>query len=166
MNIAEFKGEKEGTPILVPDNFTLNAGESRDPRADLAHELLRESAAALKTLRSALRESSAEANEQIRRVQKWLKSAQAKKMAESSPNVKKAFASAAEAAASVAKERTSELEAQDKALRKIEASLADFLKVPRGPLGKAERASPVKSAKRSKRSPRPPRKSRPRTKPS
>jgi hypothetical protein len=154
-HLKNIAGLEPGTPILVPENFTLNANESDDPRADLARELVRESAVSLKALRGALRTAGAEANEQSGRVQSWLKSEQAKRMSERAPRVKEAFASAAAAAATAAKERTAELGAEDKALRKVEASLADFLKSPRSPLVKRDADPP---AKPSKRPPRPRRK--------
>lgn len=152
-HLKNIAGLEAGTPILVPDNIPLHGGESDDPRAELAHELLRESAASLKTLRRALRETGTQTNERSDRVQTWLKSEQAKKLSERAPNVRAAFASAAAAAASVAKEHAAELETEDKALREVEASLAEFLKSPRGPSGKPERDSPAKPGKRPPRSP-------------
>ena len=142
-----------GTRILVPDNVAVNASESGDPRTELAGELLREGAASLRIFRSALKESRVESSEQAARVQTWLKSEEAKRMTERAPNVREAFASAAAAAASVAKERAAELEAEDKALRKVEASLAEFLKRPRGPSRKTDANAPGKARKRSSRSP-------------
>jgi len=153
-HLKNIAGLEAGTPILVPENFKINVTESGDPRNDLARQILQESAVSLRTFRGTLRERGAETNEQLARVQTWLKSEQAKRMAERAPNVREAFAAAAAAAASVAKERAAELEAEDKALRKVEASFAEFLKMPRGSAVKPEPAPPARARKRSPRSSR------------
>ena len=87
---------------------------------------MRQSESSLTRLRDALKEHAARSAERCERVQVWLKSAKAKELLRKAPELKKVFASAAAAAKALPKEQAEAIAAQNKALDKVQAQLADF----------------------------------------
>ena len=117
---------KEGTPIVVPDEFALAADESFTPSRALTEALLQQARDAVSRLRAVVKERVERSAEEADRVQNWLKSAQAKEFVRQSPELKKSFSSAATAAKTVAKEQAEALTAEESALGKIKSQLAAF----------------------------------------
>ena len=117
---------KDGTPIVVPDEFALAADESFTPSRALTEPLLQQARDAVWRLRAVVKERVERSAEEADRVQTWLKSEQAKEFARQSPELKESFSSAATAAKTVAKEQTEALSAEESALGKIKSQLAVF----------------------------------------
>src|SRR2546430_17720468 len=89
---------KEGTPIVVPDEFALAADESFTPSRSLTEALLQQAREAVSKLRAVVRERVERSAEETDRLQTWLKSAQAKEFIRHSLELKESFSSAATAA--------------------------------------------------------------------
>jgi maltose-binding protein MalE len=117
---------KEGTPIVVPDEFALAADESFTPSRALTKALLQQARDAVSRLRTVVKERVERSAEETDRLQTWLKSAQAKEFVRQSPELKESFSSAATAAKTLAKEQAEALSAQESALGKIKSQLAAF----------------------------------------
>ncbi len=117
---------KEGTPIVVPDEFALAADESFTPSQALTKALLQQARDAVSRLRAVVKERVERSAEETDRLQTWLKSAQAKEFVRQSPELKESFSSAATAAKTLAKEQAEALSAQESALGKIKSQLAAF----------------------------------------
>ena len=152
---------KQGTPIVVPEEFSLAANESVTPMREMAEELLRQAETTVTNLRATLKDHAAQSAEQSERARTWLKSDQAKEFLRRSPELKAVFASAGAAAKTLPKEQAAAVAAQDKALDNVASALASFLEATRGSTGSSATDSP---AKPSEPPSRPRRKSRPRTK--
>jgi hypothetical protein len=124
--LSQIRDLKEGTPILVPDEFALAADESFTPSRGLTEALLRQAEEAVSKLRATLKERVAVSADETDRVQSWLKTGGAKEFLRRSPELKEAFSSAATAAKTLAKEQNAALAAQMKALEKVQSQLATF----------------------------------------
>jgi hypothetical protein len=117
---------EEGTPIVVPDEFPLDADESFTPSRGLTEALLRQAQNAVSKLRAVVKERVESSAEETDRVQTWLKRAQAKEFVRQSPELKESFSSAATAAKTLAKEQAAALSAEESALGKIKSQLTAF----------------------------------------
>jgi uncharacterized protein (DUF2267 family) len=124
--LSQIRDLKEGTPILVPDEFALAADESFTPSNSFAETLLHQAQEAVSRLRGVLKEHVARSAEETDRVQSWLKSEQAKEFVRHSPDLKEVFSGAGSAAKTLAKEQAVVLSAEDSALGKIKSQLAAF----------------------------------------
>lgn len=124
--LNQIRDLKEGTPILVPDEFPLAADESFAPSRGLTEVLLRQAEGALSRLRATLKERVESSTEEGDRVQSWLKSDEAKEVLRRSPELKETFSGAGSAARTLAKEQAAALSAEDSALGKIKSQLASF----------------------------------------
>lgn len=130
--LSQISNLKEGTPILVPDEFVLAADESFTPSRGLTEELLRQSEEAMSTLRAVLKERVAHSAEERDRVAIWLKSNQAKEFLRRSPELKEVFSGGAAAAKTASKEQAAAVASEVKALDKVQAQLAKFRKTSPG----------------------------------
>ena len=124
--LKEIRDLKEGTPILVPDEFALAADESLTPSRGLTEALLRQAEEAVSRLQATLKERAARSTEETDRVQSWLKTEQAKEFVRQSPDLKEVFSGAGTAAKTLAKEQAAALSAEESALGKIKSQLAAF----------------------------------------
>lgn len=119
---------EKGTPIVVPDGFSLSPDESATPTRALTDELLRQAESALVNLRTVIKERTEQFAKQSDEVQTWLKSQQAKDLVKESPELKEVFSDAASAAKALPKEQATVVTAESKALNKIEAEVSAFRK--------------------------------------
>jgi hypothetical protein len=124
--LREIRDLKEGTPIVVPDEFALAADESFTPSRGLTEALLRQAEGAVSRLQATLKERVANSAEETDRVQSWLKSEQAKAFVRHSPEMKEALSGAGTTAKTLAKEQAKALSAEESALGKIKSQLAAF----------------------------------------
>jgi len=124
--LRKIRDLKEGTPIVVPDEFPLAADESFTPSRSLTEALLRQAEQAVSRLQATLKERVANSAEETDRVQSWLKSEQAKVFVRHSPELKEVLSGAGTAAKTLAKEQATALSAEESALGKIKSQLATF----------------------------------------
>lgn len=124
--LREIRDLKEGTPIVVPDEFALAADESFTPSRGLTEALLRQAEEAVSTLQVTLKERVANSAGETDRVQSWLKSEQAKTFVRHSPELKEVLSGAGTAAKTLTKEQAKALSAEENALGKIKSQLAAF----------------------------------------
>jgi hypothetical protein len=116
----------KGIGILVPDEFVLAPGESVTPSRRAGDELLRQAEQAASSFRAVLKEQVARSAEETERVQRWLKSAEAKEFVRRSPALEEMFAKAASESKALPKDRGAALSAEDKSLNKVLAHLQSF----------------------------------------
>ena len=124
--LSNIRDLEEGTPILVPDEFALAADESFTPSRGLTEALLRQAEEAMSKVRAVLKERIALSAGETDRVQRWLKTDEAKEFLRRSPELKEVFSSAATAAKTLAKDQALALSAEDSALGKVRSQLAAF----------------------------------------
>ena len=124
--LSQIRDLKEGTPILVPDEFALAADESFTPSRGLTEALVRQAEEAVSRLQATLKERVANSAEETDRVQSWLKSEQAKAFVRHSPGLKEVLSGAGTAAKTLAEEQATALSAEESALGKIKSQLAAF----------------------------------------
>lgn len=125
-HLSEIEKLAKGTPILVPEEFTLDREESESPFTGMAEELFRQGESVLADLREKLAEQVTESAEQSERAQKWIQSDEAKQLLRTSPELKEAFASVNAATKSLVKDQTAAFAAEEKGLGKVHAALIEL----------------------------------------
>lgn len=116
----------KGTPIVVPDNFTLAPDESTMPLRALSAHLLSQAETALSDILGHIKERTDQFTAQATQVQDWLKSQQAKDLTKDSPELKQVFTEAANAAKAFPKEQAAVVAVQEKVLAKVQTGINKF----------------------------------------
>ncbi len=125
-HLAQISDLPKGTPIIVPEEFSLAPDQSVKPLHAMTEALLRQSEAGLTSLRELLEEHAAQSTAQAERVRGWLKSDQAKKLARSTAGLKEVFSQAAAAAKAAPKERADRDKARAQMIAGMQTALANF----------------------------------------
>ena len=117
-----------GTPILIPP--LVPTEQSPIPGASVLSDLAEQAVRSLEEVRSVLRQSISVTKDESGQAQAWLKGEQAGQIVKEIPELKKEFSNTTKEAPRLADEQATHLADQEKALRKLQAELADFQNQP------------------------------------
>ncbi len=125
-HLAQIGDLPQGTPVIVPEKFSLASAQSAEPLRAMTEALLQQSEAGLTKLREVLEDHATQSAAQAQRVRSWLKSDQAKQFARTAPGLKEVFSQASAAAKALPKERAARDEARGQMIDGMQTALADF----------------------------------------